>query len=138
MAGLMEHVSVSPDDLRRMDEEIAREKAPFVEKYGKPEGIRRYMAAKAAEMRYDKEMKAINTIFVWYGDPVWASGTFRCKAFARMRELYGNRYEELVKHERMSREIGKLLVDDAIRTGKWRELPDALQAEYHERSGGSE
>ena len=54
----------------------------------------------------------------------------------RTHELYGDKYDELIHHERGDSRVAKLLLDDALRTGKWKELPDELQKEYKSLVGG--
>ena len=53
---------------------------------------------------------------------------------ARERAVYGGRYEELHEHLFPCEEVDELLIQDALRTGKWRELPGDLQVRYHERA----
>lgn len=52
-----------------------------------------------------------------------------------IREVYGDRYEELRYHEAKDPEVSELLVRHAIKTGKWRELPKELHSMYHEMAG---
>ena len=54
----------------------------------------------------------------------------------RMHELYGDEFDELRHHMDADSRVIELLIQDAIRTGKWKELPDELQDEYHKRVGG--
>ena len=62
----------------------------------------------------------------------------------RARELLGNDYDRLFMKPPQTipwepiAEVGELLIEDAIKTGKWKELPNELQDEYHRRVGGSE
>ena len=52
-----------------------------------------------------------------------------------MQELYGDDYDELRSYKNADPRVVELLLDDAVRTGKWKELPDELQPEYHKRVG---
>lgn len=63
---------------------------------------------------------------------------FNKKQEDRQRELYGDRYDELVQHKYGDSRVVELLLQDAIRTGKWKELPDELWDEYKKRVGMSE
>lgn len=55
---------------------------------------------------------------------------------ARLHELYGDQYDELTtKRERCDPRVAELLLQEALRTGRWEVLPDILQSEYHERAG---
>ncbi len=60
------------------------------------------------------------------------------RAFVR---LFRDRAKELCGWDasrdgvRFSPYIARKLVDEALRTGRWQELPDYLQGEYHELAG---
>lgn len=54
--------------------------------------------------------------------------------FDRMHEIYGSRYDELRHHEPCESWAAELLLNDAVKTGRWKELPDELQDEYHKRA----
>ena len=51
----------------------------------------------------------------------------------RMREVYGERYEELKNHIGMRDDVTELLIQDAVRTKRWDELPEELQEECKRR-----
>lgn len=54
----------------------------------------------------------------------------------RLHEVYGDQYDALIHdRERFDPRVAELLIQEAIRTGEWAVLPDALQAEYHKRVG---
>lgn len=53
----------------------------------------------------------------------------------RMRQLYGNRYDELKNHAFADVRVVDLLLQDAVNTGKWKELPDELQDQYFDLIG---
>lgn len=53
----------------------------------------------------------------------------------RMMELFGDEYEILKNRGPRDSRVAELLVEDAVRTGEWKELPDELQVLYHERVG---
>lgn len=57
---------------------------------------------------------------------------------ARMRELYGDRYDELSHCMPRDERVKECLIADALKTGKWMELPDELRDEYFRRAGGSD
>ena len=52
----------------------------------------------------------------------------------RLHEVYGDQYDTLIS-DRVRRDprVAELLIQEAIRTGKWDVLPDELQPAYHER-----
>lgn len=88
---------------------------------------------------YDKGMKVVNTwIYMGYASiSVSATPHIHCKIMDMFRErqkfIYGERFEELQGHINRLEEAGEWLIQDALKTGKWRELPDGLQDEYHKR-----
>lgn len=51
----------------------------------------------------------------------------------REHEVYGDRFEELKYHRTNDPIVNHLLIEDAVKTGKWKELPYCLQGEYHKR-----
>ena len=54
----------------------------------------------------------------------------------RMQELYGNEYKRLYFHREGDPEVVELLLQDALKTGKWQELPKCLHDEYKKRAFG--
>ena len=54
----------------------------------------------------------------------------------RTHALYGSRYDELVYHSMGDSRVAELLLQDAVKSGKWKELPDFLQKEYKRLVGG--
>ena len=48
-----------------------------------------------------------------------------------MRELYGDNYNRLKDHKPYDLEVADLLINDALKTGKWKELPQCLYDRYH-------
>lgn len=105
-----------------------------VGKYGVDEGssifVKELFGDRLAD--YDCDLKTVNcAIYDGCMPLVTASGN-RVKHLAklyeqRMRELYGDDYDDLVNHARGDKRVVRLLLDDAVRTGKWKELPDELQ-----------
>ena len=78
---------------------------------------------------------------MYYGSDIVqeVSSDTRCKFESmletRCHELYEDKYDELNTHGPRDDRVAELLLDDAVRTGKWKELPTELQARYHERVG---
>lgn len=90
------------------------------------------------DIDYDEDMQHINEC-IYIGIKPSVSGV-RCAYITelwekRMHELYGNKYDELCLHCDEDIRVKDLLLNDAIKTGKWKELPVRLQSEYHERVG---
>lgn len=92
------------------------------------------------DIDYDEDMKLIN-LGIYCGEPFSVSGygehakEFREKQELRMREIYGDDYATLRGHKFGDLTVVEMLLNDAIKTGKWKELPDELQDEYHKRIG---
>lgn len=95
---------------------------------------------------YDRALKLMNDgIFNAYypriasysipGGPDDWMNRVRCGMPKRLMEIYGDRYMELAFHKPNDPRVNELLIQDALKTGKWKELPDCLQAEYHRRAG---
>lgn len=54
----------------------------------------------------------------------------------RMRELYGDQYDELRNHEPGDERVVKLLLDEVSKTGRWVDMPDKLRALYGPKGNG--
>ncbi len=134
LSGLTEHVVIDHEKLKKHREERERVIAEYKRKYGEEEGFRRWSrdTSNMPDGTYDFEMKIINTDIIWYGGPIL---DFHRKAYQRMHELYGDQYDALIQHREKDPRVTELLIVDAIKTGKWKELPDELQVEYHKRVG---
>lgn len=133
-------------------EECDREQAEYCKKYGEIEGVLRMLrdsgclpSKEELEIRRNKE---INTIIyrggrpelmeVYYGvkprDSTSDPNNLRMKMWSeRCQYLFGDNYEKFVFHKPGDPEIVELLLQDALKTGKWQELPDCLQEEYNKR-----
>ena len=91
---------------------------------------------------YDTILKSINEA-IYHGTGLGISGygptvhKIHERFLSRMHELYGDAFDELRYHANVDPRVVALLLEDAVRTGKWKELPDELQDEYHKRVGGS-
>lgn len=55
--------------------------------------------------------------------------------YAKMKRLFGPFYKRYVNHKRGDPKINKALIKDALKSGKWKELPECLQGEYHKLAG---
>lgn len=61
------------------------------------------------------------------------AGPFMLRQYAHEREVYGDALDRLVSHDPGDPEAVELLLRWAEKTGRWRDLPDCLQGEYHKR-----
>lgn len=68
------------------------------------------------------------------GDPVWMFEMEK-KYWDKMKRLFGPFYKKYVRHESNSLKVNRALLKDALKTGKWKELPKELQKEYHKMTG---
>lgn len=88
---------------------------------------------------YDIDMKFVNSCIYHGSRPGISDDGEMLKRVlimwqSRMQELYGSDYDELRYHRNADPRVVELLLDDAMRTGKWKELPDELQPECHKRA----
>lgn len=127
-----------PEVVRKVNEEDDRLVAELKQKYG-DDWLEHYVAAMVCD--FDTMAKWVN-VCIYKGslvhtldDPGFDEELAR-RYKERTRYLYGDMYDKLIHHEKKDRRVAELLVMDAIKTGKWKELPDELQSEYHNRVGG--
>lgn len=129
------------EEFPRLLKEYAKKEAEYVRKYGREEGLRRYAMYLVTDdtIDYDVDLKDVN-LAVYCGAAPMSTNRKLFLAFekryeARMRELYGDRYEELKNHRRGDSRVVEILLQDALKTGKWKELPNQLHEEYKKRAG---
>lgn len=90
---------------------------------------------------YDVDMYIINSAIYHGTSPGISTSSpgvyreFHEKLESRRRALYGDDYDTLRYHRDKDDKVAKLLLDDALKTGMWKELPDELQDEYHRLAG---
>lgn len=53
----------------------------------------------------------------------------------KMKRLFGFSYKRYIRHEPNNPKVNKALLKDALKSGKWKELPKELQDEYHKMAG---
>lgn len=53
----------------------------------------------------------------------------------KLKRLFGPFYKRYVKHKINDPRVNKALIKDALKSGKWKELPKELQDEYHRLAG---
>lgn len=51
----------------------------------------------------------------------------------KLKQFFGRSYKHYIHHKPNNPKINKLLIEDAIKTGKWKELPEQLHEEYHKQ-----
>lgn len=57
------------------------------------------------------------------------------KYWEKMKRLFGPFYKRYIRHEHNNPKVNKALLKDALKSGKWRELPKELQEDYHKMAG---
>lgn len=67
------------------------------------------------------------------GTPILVEQTYS-RYYQKLKELFGPLYKFHIRHKRNHPYVNKLLIKDALKTGKWRELPYELQDEYHKQA----
>lgn len=116
-------------------------KVELKEKYGDawPEHYDKWIGAEPPA-DYDTDLKEINE-GILLGTPVSvsgnAAGSFHRRQLLQMRDVYGDAYDRLCRHDPNNPEVIGLLLGWAERTGRWKELPDGLQDAYHAGHGGA-
>ena len=85
---------------------------------------------------FDFDLEVINHAIYTGGRPNTTSddGSYRQALWSRLkereRELYGDFYDELIHHDYADPRVVELLLQDAVATGRWRELPGELHEAY--------
>lgn len=52
----------------------------------------------------------------------------------KMKEIFGKSWRFHIHHKKNDPKVNKMLIKDALKIGKWRELPKELQEEYHKQA----
>lgn len=125
--------------LRRIMRESDEEKKRLQEQYG--DGWwDAWKKIKGIDKDYSVTMKKINTL-IYQGRRFYSGscspGVYPIMMNAwkkRMEEFYGPDYESFPRRcPGGYPNAAELLLNDALKTGKWKELPNDLQEEYHRR-----
>lgn len=114
-----------------------KERKRYEKKHGE-EWFEYYNRDKGRIVDYDTDMKTINIAIVRKSD-LMLCGTpesvirKREKWRMRLKELFGPDCDYYKFFSDESLNPKEALICDALKTGKWKELPDELQTEYHKR-----
>lgn len=104
-----------------------------------------YMRRKGYDSGYDTDAKLVNES-MYEGHMPYVCGLDAARlwrfAYDRMALLLGCTTEEACwnwfrEHGPRDSSMAEALVADAVKTGRWKELPDCLQDEYRRRIGGT-
>lgn len=125
---------ITPAFVRSIKDEAAAVKAEYQAKYGN-DWFEHFCDDDGQDTDAhpcDCEMYAVNSAIL-HGVRIDGGKHWVDKQEARMRELYGDRYDELKIHKPWDKRVAELLITDAVKTGKWKELPQDLWEEYWQR-----
>lgn len=130
---------ITPEMVKASMQAVEDQKAAYIAKYGKEEGEKRYFEDWIKNNEIEIE-KSTNTRMYTMGR-VSFSMFARIPQYAinefdkRCRELYGDRYDEIVNDPIPNDpRIAELLIQEALQTGRWEVLPDELVDEYWKRA----
>lgn len=126
--------SFDGDDLQSSLARVRAEKDAYRNRYGS-EWRKRYDIDKGHHVDYDWQLRVLNE-GLYHGSMPMVSGTSEFAArvhylyHEREREVYGSMYDELVGHAYGDERVARLLVEDSVKTGRWKELPEELHGLY--------
>lgn len=131
----------SPEMIREAMAELEAAKQVYRDKYGDEEGERRYYAD---QDEADRKVvrRSINERIYAFGTNSEFLNTFPCDSVKknyddRFRALCGDQYDEIaVYRTEEDPRIAELMIQEALQTGVWDELPRSLQPEYWRRVRG--
>lgn len=125
--------------LPKISKEINQIEKECKEKYGN-DWWRHFVKATSPHIDLDWDEETVNEaiynghLLCVSGDPVWAA-KIENKYWDKMKRLFGPFYKRYVHHEHNDPKVNKALLKDALKSGKWRELPKELQKEYYKTAG---
>lgn len=138
LSGLTEP-EFDPEEIRRTNEAIEKEQAEYQKKYG-DDWFQKWWSDKCPEPDYDTDMETVNAaVYFGYFEGGYNKRSLRLqpKYERRMHELYGADYDRLEHHAKGDPEVVELLLQDMLKTGKWKEFPECLYPEYCKRAKNS-
>ncbi len=152
MKGVILHMNKNPLDLNglTMDdidfsgvrEALEKDKqmeAEYQRKYG-DDWWEHYIADTNPSHGIDLDERSVNEaifeghrLFVM-GNPLMVA-EIETLYWKKMKRLFGPFYKRYVNHKTNDPRVNKALIKDALKSGKWRELPKELQGKYHRLAG---
>lgn len=127
--------SVLPEITQRLN----RIERDCKEKYGN-DWWEHYIIATNPRHDIDSVEETVNEA-IYNGHRLCISGTpmavvkLETRYWEKMRHLFGPFYKKYVRHKPNDPKVNKALLKDALKSGKWKELPKELQEEYHKMAG---
>lgn len=127
------------DKIRRNAENTRLEQERYRQQYG-ADWFQRWCKDRGIIVDYSRSMKWTNTMIYdgvrhpvncMRGSPEGLKSAIDL-FFCRLQELYGENFADEYAGSDLS-DRSERLVLDALKTGKWKELPDELQDEYRKR-----
>lgn len=132
----------TPEDFKKRQEKRDALKQECKEKYGN-EWWEHYLQLSNPSYGMDFDEEYING-WIFYGSPaIIIDGPQKCDRLRpayieKLKRLFGRfRYRKYIEHEMNLPEVNEALIKDALKTGKWRELPKQLQDEYRRQAGNA-
>lgn len=120
-------------------ENIRQRKKEYQEKYGE-DWWKHYVEDNECYSSLDPYEQIVNDA-IFNGHLVCVSGgpytvgQIHIRYQEKMKRLFGPFYRKYVRHEPNDPKINRALLKDAIKSGKWRELPKELHDTYHKMAG---
>lgn len=133
---------VDSDVVRERIQKGREQKQTYQKKYGN-DWWNYYARDEGYIVDYDDMMKSINDA-IYCGRLSGFSGTpkllyeRRKLQEERLQELFSGQYDLCNLPKPKDPEVADILINDAIKTGKWEELPDSLQSLYHKKVKGED
>lgn len=128
----------SQEMIRKAMAKVETAKQAYRDKYGAEEGERRYRADRADASR-KAIRRMVNERIYLFGANSEFLNRFSCDASRkryedRFRALCGDQYDEIAAYRtEEDPRVAELMIQEALQTGVWDELPDVLQVEYWKR-----
>ena len=125
--------------LPKVTAELERTKQECKEKYGE-DWREHYIRATNPNWDIDTDERSINRA-IYEGHRLCITAhpqiimEMEHKYWIKMRRLFGPFCKRYVSHGTNDPKVNKALIKDALKSGKWRELPKELQDEYHKLAG---
>lgn len=138
----LDKITLFPFDTAKMDAfavQLAAKEQDYKDKYG-DQWQAKYLDDAARKYQTSRN-KYINGLIYYIGKLTVSfvddtTPEERAMFDQRLHAVYGEQYDELIENRTAwDPRVGELLIQEAIQTGTWEELPDQLQAEYHKRIG---
>lgn len=117
--------------------EDARIEKECKDKYG-DDWWEHYVDATLPNRDIDSDEKLVN-LHIYDGCMPFVTGIlafhYQDLYLKKLKRLFGPFYKRYINHKPNDPKVNKALIKDALKSGKWKELPKELQGEYHKLAG---